>query len=216
MQTELTNPAIIHFLKLKFKGAGFIDSLKIKYRSLICPFISLIKMVQPGDKVGDVGCGSGQFLLLLTEFAEPSYLYGIEISKTLISNANLLFSTLPQHNYKFAEYDGSNFPKELGNMDIIFFIDVYHHVPKNIREKFMQDLVNTMKPGCSLIFKDINAGSPLVYFNKLHDLVFAGEIGNEISFEKAKALLTQNGLEIIQQQKRTMYAYPHYTIVAKK
>jgi len=201
---------------MKFKEASFVDSLKIKYRSLICPFISLIQMVKPGDKVGDVGCGSGQFLLLLSEFAEPSYLYGIEISKKLIDNAQGLFSTLPSEHYHFEEYDGIHFPAKLSELDIIFLIDVLHHVPKRYQENFIRDLARSLKPGTRLILKDINGGNPLVYFNKMHDLLFAREIGNEISFENAKALLTKNGLEIIEAKKRIMYVYPHYTIVAKK
>lgn len=216
MQTELNNPAIIRFLKTKFKGAGFLDSLKIKYRSLICPFISLIKMVKPGEKVGDVGCGSGQFLLLLSEFARPSYLFGIEINEKLIHNANKLFDFMPDKKYYFKSYDGSNFPQELAEMDVIFLIDVLHHVPKELQERFLKNLVQIMKPGARLILKDINAASPLVYMNKIHDFVFAGEIGREMSMEKAKRLLTTMGLNIIEQEKRTMYVYPHYTIVAKK
>lgn len=216
MQKELNNAAIIRFLKMKFKSAGFIDSLKIKYRSLICPFISLIQMVKPGEKVGDIGCGSGQFLLLLSEFAEPSYLYGIEISPRLTENAKSLFSTLPQKNYNFEEYDGSNFPKSLGDMDIIYLIDVLHHVPKVNQKMFLKDLAAIMKPGARLILKDINAANPLVYFNKMHDLIFAREIGNEMSADTAHSLLTEYGLQIIEQSKRTMYVYPHYTIVAKK
>ena len=216
MQKELTNSDIIRFLQTKTNGAGLINSLKIKYRSLICPFISLINMVQPNEKVGDVGCGSGQFLLLLNEFAKPSYLYGIEISKTLIDNANQLFRTLPENGYDFEEYNGSVFPPKMAEMDVIFLIDVFHHVPTIGRQKFLQDLVKIMKPGCRLIFKDIDASSPLVYVNKLHDILFAREIGNEISFSEAKSLLTKNGLQIIQQEKRTIYVYPHYTIVAKK
>ncbi len=216
MQTELTNRAIIRFLKKTYKGAGFIDSLKIKYRSLICPFISLIQKIEPGEKVGDVGCGSGQFLLLLSEFAQPSYLFGIEISSKLINNAQKLFSNLSGQNYFFAEYDGKNFPTALGDMDTIFLIDVLHHVPKKSQEDFIKALVLTMKPGARLILKDINAGSLLVYFNKLHDLIFAREIGNEMSIATAIELLKANGLTIIEQEKRVMYVYPHYTIVAKK
>ncbi len=216
MQKELTNRTIIRFLKTTYKGTGFIDSLKIKYRSLICPFISLIKKVQPGEKIGDIGCGSGQFLLLLSEFAQPSFLFGIEISKKLINNAQNLFINLSGHNYFFSEYDGKNFPAKLGEMDTIFLIDVLHHVPKKSQEDFIKDLSFTMKPGARLILKDINAGSPLVYFNKIHDLIFAREIGNEISMAKAIQLLRANGLTIIEQEKRVMYVYPHYTIVAKK
>ena len=216
MQSELNNNAIISFLKRTYKSTGFIDSLKIKYRSLICPFISLIKMVQPGEKVGDVGCGSGQFLLLLTEFAKPSSLFGIEISKKLIDNANNLFSSLPNQNYAFSEYDGTNFPEQLHEMDVIFLIDVLHHVPKKFQEDFLEDLISSMKYGARLILKDINAESPFVYFNKLHDLIFASEIGNEITMQKAIEILQTNGLTIIEQEKRRMYVYPHYCLVAKK
>lgn len=216
MQTEVTNSAIINFLKSKFKSAGFIDGLKIKYRSLICPFTSLIKMVNPGDKVGDVGCGSGQFLLLLSEFSPAAKLYGIEISPVLIKNANNLFQDLPSDLYQFKEYDGKNFPTELGEMDIIFLIDVLHHVPKQMQDDFIKNLVTIMKPGARLILKDINAASPFVYFNKLHDIIFAGEIGNEMKMTDAVKRLSDYGLTIIEQEKRTMYVYPHYTIVAQK
>lgn len=216
MTTALNNAAIIKFLTSKFKSAGFIDSLKIKYRSLICPFISLIQTVKPGEKAGDVGCGSGQFLLLLTEFAQPSYLYGIEISKKLNDNAHNLFSSFPKEKYAFEQYDGIHFPKALAEMDVLFLIDVLHHVPKNNQEAFLKDLANIMKPGARLVLKDIDAASPLVYCNKIHDLIFAREIGNEMSMESAKNLLVANGLNIIEQSKRTMYVYPHYTLVAQK
>lgn len=216
MQTALTNRNIIRYLKKTYKGAGFIDSLKIKYRSLICPFISLIGKVKPGDKVGDVGCGSGQFLLLVREFAKPSYLFGIEISEKLINNARNLFGSFSGENHAFSEYDGRNFPETLSEMDTIFLIDVLHHVPKKNQEEFIRSLAGQMKPGARLILKDINAGSPLVYFNKLHDLIFAGEIGKEMSMKRAISLLESNGLTIVEQEKRVMYVYPHYSIVARK
>ena len=216
MYTELKNKKIIDYLKSHYKATGFLDSLKIKYRSLICPFVPLIKMVNADDKVGDVGCGSGQFLLLVSEFAKPSFVYGIEINQRLVNNAKNLFSSLPNKNFNFTEYNGKNFPAELGEMDIIFLVDVLHHVPKKNQENFIMELISVMKLGAKLILKDINAGSPLVYFNKLHDLIFAREIGNEISIDNAILLLKRNGLKIIEQEKRTMYVYPHYTIVAQK
>jgi 2-polyprenyl-3-methyl-5-hydroxy-6-metoxy-1,4-benzoquinol methylase len=216
MTTTLNNKAIIQFLTSKFKSAGFIDGLKIKYRSLICPFISLIKTVKPGDKIGDVGCGSGQFLLLLSEFAQPSYLYGIEISQQLVANAQQLFEGFTKVQYNFEKYDGVHFPAEFSEMDQLFLIDVLHHVPKKSQETFIKDLAKIMKPGARLVLKDINAASPLLYFNKLHDAIFAGEIGNEMSMDRAKNLLESNGLHIIEQSKRTMYVYPHYTLIAQK
>lgn len=217
MAKALHNTDIVAFLsKTKF-SAGLLDTLKIRYRTYICPFIDLIGRVQPGDKVGDVGCGSGQFLLLVSEFADkPDYLYGIEIKERLINNAKVLFTQHKQVRSKFEVFDGEHFPAELGAMDIIFLIDVIHHVPKKNQEAFISDLCAVMKPGARLILKDINGGSPMVFFNKLHDLIFAGEIGNELRVGDTVRLLLQNGMEIIQQEKRRMYVYPHYTILASK
>lgn len=216
MQETISNAAIVGFLKEKFHSAGFIDSLKIKYRSYICPFADLISQVKPGEKVGDIGCGSGQFLLLVSHFAQPSFMYGIEITQRLIDNAKDLFGTLPSQQYDFSTFDGSHFPAKLGEMDVLFLIDVIHHVPKNLQENFIKGIAEVMKPGARLVFKDINAASPLVYCNKVHDMIFAREIGNEMSMSRAKNLLQQNGLQIIEENKRTMYVYPHYTLIAKK
>ncbi|RQO30700.1 hypothetical protein DBR32_08190 [Taibaiella sp. KBW10] len=216
MENTITNPAIISFLKEKYQSTGFIDGLKIRYRSLICPFVELLAEVKPGEKVGDIGCGSGQFLLLVSRFTKAGKVFGIEIEPRLIANARNLFSTYPEEKYVFDTYDGMHFPQALSEMDVIFLIDVLHHVPKALQEAFIKNIAGLLKPGARLILKDINAASPLVYANKLHDLVFAGEIGNELSMNNAKALLVQSGLNVVLEQKRTMYVYPHYTLIAVK
>lgn len=216
MEGQITNRDIVNFLKQNFKDAGFVDGLKIKYRSYICPFQQLLSLIKPGDKVGDIGCGSGQFLLLTTRFSKPSSVYGIEITPRLIDNANALFSEQDFKNYKFEVFDGSTLPDTLGEMDILFLIDVIHHVPPQFQESFLKNICGKMKSGARLILKDINGGSPLVLFNKMHDMVFAGEIGKELSVNKANNLLRSYGMEILEESKRTMYVYPHYTLVAKK
>ncbi len=213
---EITNSAIISFLKEKKFSAGFIDSLKIKYRSLICPFIDLLERIEPGDKVGDIGCGNGQFLLLVSEFTQPGYLFGIEIFDRLVINARKLFEGFSKCPNEFMVYDGKNFPEKLGEMDVIFLIDVIHHVPPSQQVGFFKELTLKLKPGTRLIIKDINAASPLVIFNKIHDFIFSQEIGHELSLAKTCAILEDYGFDILEQQKRRMYVYPHFTIVAQK
>jgi 2-polyprenyl-3-methyl-5-hydroxy-6-metoxy-1,4-benzoquinol methylase len=216
MRERITNPAIVSFLKANFPGTGFVDGLKIKYRSYICPFIQLLSMVKPGDKVGDIGCGSGQFLLLVSHFAEPASVYGIEINERLVQNAHALFARQPFGSYNFEKFNGKDFPAAIGEMDILFLVDVLHHVPVAQQESFLKSICAAMKPGALFILKDINHSNPLVVFNKLHDLVFAGELGHEISMKKAVNLLRTYGMDILEEHKKTMYVYPHYTIVAKK
>jgi SAM-dependent methyltransferase len=217
MQQQLTNSILMRFLKSKHINSGFVDRLKLHYRPLICPYISLIRKVSAGDKVGDLGCGSGQFLLLLSEFASPSELYGIEISDKLIDNGHQLLGFLEDKGMlQLEKYDGSHFPARLGELDIIFLIDVLHHIPAPQQETFLLNLAAIMKPGARLVIKDIDAANPLVIFNKMHDLVVSHEIGHELRIEKVSGSLQKGGLDIVEIEKCTTYVYPHYTITAKK
>src|SRR5882762_7567892 len=169
MQQELTNKELLRFLKHKNIHAKFIDRLKLHYRPLICPYISLISKVRalPGAKVGDIGCGSGQFFSLLSEFASPSFLYGIEINGKLIANASELLNGFDPDKLLLDVYDGLHFPARMGDMDIIFLIDVLHHVPPANQAAFLRGLAATMKSGAQLVIKDIDAANPLVICNKL-------------------------------------------------
>ena len=213
---QLTNSDLLRYLKsLDFKS-GFIDRLKVYYRPLVCPFVELINYVKEGEKVGDIGCGSGQFCLLLAEFAKPSLVYGIEINERLVNNARQLFNKHAKVPYEFEQFDGINFPAKIAELDVIFLNDVLHHVPKPNQEKFISDLCSKMKSGARLIVKDINAGSLLVYCNKMHDFVFAGEIGHELPYQTTQNWLQKNQLTIKEFNKKRMYVYPHYTIIAEK
>jgi len=216
MPTALSNKDLLAYLKSLDFQAGFLDRVKVYYRPLVCPFVELINLVKEGEKVGDIGCGSGQFGLLVAEFAKPSLVFGIEISERLVNNARQLFAKYARTASEFEVFDGVIFPDKIGELDVVFLNDVLHHVPKQAQQQFMTDLIKKMKSGARLILKDINGGSPLVYCNKMHDLMFAGEIGNELPWKTSKAWLEQNNLQILEFTKKRMYVYPHYTIVAKK
>ena len=212
----LSNRELLKYLKSLNFSSGFLDRVKVYYRPLVCPFIDLISLVKDGEKVGDVGCGSGQFCLLLAQFAKPDYIFGIEISERLVENAKQLFEKYSNVPYSFEKFDGITFPDKIKELDVIFLNDVLHHVPKTAQEAFLAGLTAKMKPGARLVLKDINGDSLFVYCNKMHDLIFAGEIGNELSYTKAKYLLEKNKLTTLQLNKKRMYVYPHYTIVGEK
>jgi 2-polyprenyl-3-methyl-5-hydroxy-6-metoxy-1,4-benzoquinol methylase len=216
-QQTVTNKELLGFLKsLKF-NSGFIDRLKIYYRPLVCPFTDLIGMVKQGEKVGDIGCGSGQFLLLVSQFTKAGSLYGIEINERLVNNANQLFEKYSNHSsYNFEQFDGVVFPANIKEMDTIFLIDVLHHVPVPVQKQFVTNIIQNMKSGARLVIKDIDAASPFVYCNKLHDLIFAGKMDHELPAETVRLWVEDCKLSIIEFSKKRMYVYPHYTIVATK
>jgi len=213
----VSNKEIVAFLKSKSAGAGFIDTLKIRYRPLICPFGPLFEFVQPGDRVCDIGCGSGQFALLLNRFTPVKEILGLEISERLVNNAQQLFAAEKDSKpHRFEVYDGKTFPDRLKEYDLLFLVDVLHHVPPAAQQDFLEAVFAKMRPGARFILKDIDGASPFVVFNKLHDMVFSGEIGKERSLRKAAEMASRAGFKITSTFKRLSAVYPHYFLALEK
>ena len=213
----ISNSEIISFLKSRQINSGFVDRLKIRYRPIVCPFDLLLEQVKDGDRVGDIGCGSGQFLLLVNKFRKPSQVHGIEITERLIKNAQELFEReekkVPNH---FSVYDGKTMGATFSECDVVFLIDVFHHVPKEQQQDFIRETYRALKPGARLILKDIDADSVFVWCNKLHDLVFAREIGNEYGFSAMESLVKKEGFTIITKFTKRTFVYPHYFLILQK
>lgn len=212
----ITNPQIVTFLSSTTVQATFLQKIKIKYRPYVCPFDELLGFAQPGMAVYDIGCGSGQFCALLANFTSAKTIKGIEIDRNLVRNANEIAKNLQGKNMSFSYFSGIKIPSDISKYDLIYMIDVYHHIPTLIRDDFMRQVYKKMKPGARLVFKDIDAGSPFIPFNKLHDLIFAKEFPKEISFYRATQFLTDLGFKIVGVRKKRIFVYPHYFILVQK
>ncbi len=202
-------------LNSEAKDLKGLAKIKTVYRPYICPFDDILNNLPNQISLFDIGCGSGSFLSLVNEFKNPSKLAGVEISNDLVENAKSLFN-LKNIQTDIYKYDGSNIPDQLNEYDYVSMIDVFHHIPTEQQNHFMQQLFQKMKPNATLIFKDIDKSSIFVLFNKLHDLLLSSEIGNEISVNRATYLLREVGFSIDNVSSRQMWVYPHYTIIAKK
>jgi SAM-dependent methyltransferase len=214
---SITNSDIVSFLTSTTASATFLQKLKIKYRPYVCPFDELLEYAKPKDSVYDIGCGSGQFAALVANFTDVKTIKGIEIDKHLVRNASQINKRFSKDKkISFSYFSGTNIPDDIGKYDLVYMIDVYHHIPREFREDFMKQVYKKMKPGARLMFKDINAGSPFIPFNKLHDLVFAQEMPHEISFYKAIQLLTSLGFKVVEARKKRVFVYPHYFILVQK
>ncbi|QHI35238.1 tRNA (cmo5U34)-methyltransferase [Kordia antarctica] len=205
------------YLSDKAKDESFVDRLKIKFRPLIFPMESLLSHLEETDSFFDIGCGSGQFALLVHHFKNVQKISGIEIKEELVKNANALFSKhAPKADAKFVKYDGIHFPETIKNYNKVFLNDVLHHVPQKVQTDFLKKIYESISDDTVFVLKDIDAASPLVYFNKIHDLVFSREIGRELTCKAAKETLETIGFKILAVEKKTIAVYPHYTIICKK
>ena len=164
----------------------------------------------------DIGCGSGQFLLLLSKYTNVVKLGGIEISEGLVKNARELLSSQTKTAFQIEMFNGTDIPDLASEFELLTLIDVFHHVNKGDQLNFIKELYGKMSKGSKLIFKDIDASSPFVYMNKLHDTFLGGGAGKEMSVSHAKEILTSSGFKILSISKKRMLWYPHYTIVCIK
>jgi SAM-dependent methyltransferase len=214
--TPPSNAEIIRFLSSASIESGFIDVLKIRYRPVICPFTDLLKYGN-AESAFDVGCGSGQFCLLLAAYSNVKRIMGIEIKDSLVRNAEILSARFGRgKELKFKVFDGKTIPSEIADYEVVYMIDVFHHIQPSQQRDFISELYAKMSNGSTLIFKDINRASLLVIFNKVHDLIFSGERGNEVSFSEAAALLEGTGFSIREKFTRRTLVYPHYFIICEK
>jgi cyclopropane fatty-acyl-phospholipid synthase-like methyltransferase len=213
----ISNAQIVDFLSTTTANATFLQKLKIKYRPFVCPFDELLAYATSGDSVYDIGCGSGQFCALVAKFTDVKRIGGIEIDASLVANAKKINSQLSRDKkLSFSIFDGVTIPSDIKKYDLIYMIDVYHHIPKRTRNDFMKQLYKKMKPGAKLMFKDIDGGSPFVACNKVHDLIFAQELSHEIGFKKASHLLESLGFTILEARKKRIFVYPHYFLLVQK
>jgi SAM-dependent methyltransferase len=161
--------------------------------------------------------GSGQFALLLAEFSRVIKISGVEIDARLVSNAKRLLEPYKDKvEIEISQYNGHNLPDSIFDHDVVFLIDVLHHIPRKDQMKFLKDVYRKMKDGSYFVIKDIDGGSPLVLFNKIHDLLFAQEIGNELSLREVTKRVGEMGFKIEEIVKKRLYVYPHFTLILKK
>ena len=194
-----------------------INWIKRRFRNHIFPVNELLALVPASSRLLDIGCGQGQFLKSVAGSCSPAELGGLEIDEKLVRITGEELRCLTAVPLKLAVYDGTELPESVAHYDIISLIDVLHHIPASNQYAFLQQLFGRMRPGASLLLKDIDAGRPvLCAFNKLHDLVLSGEVGAERSREWSGEMLNKAGFRVVLQGERRILVYPHYWFLAVK
>ena len=102
----------------------------------------------------DVGCGIG----LIDHYLSPFFknLFGVDIESKVIEKARIF-----NPGVKYEHYDGSNLPFGDNIMDIVFAINVMHHVPPEGWERFSEEMFRVLKPGGWGIVFEHNPLNPL-------------------------------------------------------
>jgi 2-polyprenyl-3-methyl-5-hydroxy-6-metoxy-1,4-benzoquinol methylase len=215
-ELNIKNKEYVTFLKSKAKTNDLISNLKISYRPYICPFNNILNQIGENKKIFDIGFGNGMLLAICDKYLNPQKLGGVEIDDDLIINAKQLLQSSPTEK-DLLQFNGSDIPNKISTYDVVTLIDVLLHIPKDLHFTFLKQLLQKLSKNSILIIKDINRESPLVIFNKMHDLLLSREKTHERGFkELIRFFKQQSNCEIIYSKTQNVLVYPHYFLTIKK
>jgi 2-polyprenyl-3-methyl-5-hydroxy-6-metoxy-1,4-benzoquinol methylase len=149
------------------------------WRPYICPFEKLVGHVSDGSRVLDIGCGSGLLLSLAAGTGAKFEGIGFDVSRQGIDLANRMTrkaaEIAPGAKLSFQRLD-VDAPWPAGEFDIVFVVDVLHHVPSQSQKPFLMNAVSKVKQGGTLVYKDMCLRPWwMAQANRLQDLVVARE-----------------------------------------
>jgi ubiquinone/menaquinone biosynthesis C-methylase UbiE len=126
-----------------------IEALKI-------PDVMRKLALKPGQKVADIGAGSGVFSVQFSKAVRPGgTVYAVEVDEKLIDH--ILMSAAEQGIVNvegvLGEYDDPSLPEEV---DVVFINDVLHHIEH--RDVYLKNLVGYLKPASRVAIIDYKPG----------------------------------------------------------
>jgi len=113
--------------------------------------------LKPGDKVLDVGCGTGNLTLTAKEYVGPSgSATGIDASPEMIDKArrNAVHSGLEA---AFEVGLIEKIPYPAGSFDAVINRLMIHHLPNDLKRQGLAEILRVLKPGGLLFIADFKA-----------------------------------------------------------
>jgi ubiquinone/menaquinone biosynthesis C-methylase UbiE len=138
--------------------------------------------VKPGDKVLDVGCGTGNLTLTARSYAGPKgQVYGIDASPEMIEVAKKKAETLDQSSppqspaviFQMGLMEKLDFGD--ATFDVIVSRLAIHHLPDDLKQRAFAEFLRVLKPGGHLLIADFNPPTNPV-LNHLTSLFVGGHM----------------------------------------
>ena len=131
-----------------FANVFFFGRRRATFQALIAA-----AAVQPGQRVLDVGCGTGYFARLLADVVGPDGLVvGVDASPEMISYASRRAGRAGNCQFQVGTAESLGFPAE--HFDVVVSSLFMHHLPEDLQVTALREMRRVLRPGGSLLVAD--------------------------------------------------------------
>jgi ubiquinone/menaquinone biosynthesis C-methylase UbiE len=147
-------------------------------------------LIQPGDHVLDVGCGTGEVTLLAKIYARDGRVYGIDPAPEMISVGRRKAAQKKLAiDFRVGVIEALPFPNK--SIDVVTSSLMMHHLPEHLKERGLAEIYRVLKPGGRLLVADFMrpTGS---FLNHLF-IAFSRHQGLKTGIEDLQKMLKEAG-----------------------
>lgn len=173
-------------------------------------FNKFLSFIPLSGNLLDIGCGIGSVDFEIAKFRKDIKICGIDISERSIHSAQ------KSHKHQNIEYKAIDFLSLNEKFDLIFMVDVFHHLHPNEKVLMLNEIKKRLKPGCSLLIVDVNRKFGL--FGMFLDKFIGWQWDTDmLNFDEALDLLKDCGYIIDYDKSELKFKFlsPVYYILAK-
>ena len=121
--------------------------------------VAEMAMIKPGDKVLDVGCGTGNLTLTARKYAgDTGSACGIDASPEVITVARKKSKRFgPETSFDVGLIEKISHPE--ATFDVVLSRLVIHHLPDDLKRQAFAEILRVLKPGGHFFIADFNPPS---------------------------------------------------------
>jgi 2-polyprenyl-3-methyl-5-hydroxy-6-metoxy-1,4-benzoquinol methylase len=196
-----------------YRDSGFFIKVYLWIRYNTCPFLAIERFIPKQGLILDYGCGYGIFSHILSILSSKREIYGFDISKTRVKEAN---KTSLAGKINFSS-DKNQLAGIIKSADCIAMLDCLSYFSDQKREAILESFYNDLKEGAVLIIKDIEKKPSLKYFwNYFQEIIAVkmikmtkADLLNFFDRQDMCNLLKNTGFKVKVFDLSKQYLYPH-------